>query len=547
MKQFGLISILLGVGIINAYPQDSIVSIPDTAFLYSLIDVGVDINEDSLISYGEAMAITDLMVREIGISDLTGIEAFVNLNYLNCGENELTNLDVTNNTSLIELNCGENMLTSLEVSSNSSLERLLCGGNLLTDLDVSSNTVLKRLYCGLNQLSALDVSNNIELVRLYCDRNLLASIDISKNTALQFLKCRSNQLSSLDVSANTLLSRIDCWENNLTNLDISYNSALITLNCWSNQLTNLDVSYHPSLQVLDCSSNQLYSLNVSNNTLLTELHCSDNQLTSLDLSGIPNLESLWCSFNDLYSLNVSNNEALRYLSANGNPLGSADFSKNKMLQWIECIDCELYEIDLTGNVELLQLYLGNSTYPCRGHRECVCQDTVSSSTNRISSIDLSTCPLLWELDVSGMALTSLNLSQNRNLRSLCLCSMDSLNQICVWEGFDPDSIYFSYTTGVPGVNFTTECTSGIDEEQFGTFSIFPNPASNNLTIEWDMAESRFYQLSIYDNLGRLVYTQAAISNNQVELDVSQYKSGLFFYKLRNEVDRTFTSGSFIIK
>ena len=44
-----------------------------------------------------------------------------------------------------------------------------CEYNQLTTLDVSNNTALRELYCRNNQLTALDVSNNTALQRLDCD------------------------------------------------------------------------------------------------------------------------------------------------------------------------------------------------------------------------------------------------------------------------------------------------------------------------------------------------------------------------------------------
>ena len=102
------------------------VNIPDTAFLHTLIERGVDADEDSLISYAEAEAITSLNVSDKNISDMTVIEAFVNLTYLDCSHNQLTSLDVSGCTVLESLYCGENQLTSLDVSNNTTLTKLQC-------------------------------------------------------------------------------------------------------------------------------------------------------------------------------------------------------------------------------------------------------------------------------------------------------------------------------------------------------------------------------------------------------------------------------------
>ena len=61
MIRLFLISILIGLGIPHVYSQDSIVSIPDPSFLCALIDAGVDINGDSLISYTEAEMVNKLV------------------------------------------------------------------------------------------------------------------------------------------------------------------------------------------------------------------------------------------------------------------------------------------------------------------------------------------------------------------------------------------------------------------------------------------------------------------------------------------------------
>jgi N-acetylneuraminic acid mutarotase len=139
---------------------DRSVTIPDTAFLYALIEEGVDTNEDSLISYAEAEAILSLDVRESGISDMTGMEAFINLDSLICSENQIDSLDVSNNTALKLLDCSVNQLASLDVSENAALTSLLCSNNQLTTLDVSKNIALEVLGCDGNQLTSLDISNN---------------------------------------------------------------------------------------------------------------------------------------------------------------------------------------------------------------------------------------------------------------------------------------------------------------------------------------------------------------------------------------------------
>ena len=156
---------------------------------------------------------------------------------------------------------------------------------------------LEVLFCLYNQLTSLDVSQNTALETLFCRINQLTSLDVSRNTALTYLSCAVNELTSLDVSANTELTDLACNSNELTSLDVSRNTTLTYLDCDGNLLTSLDVSRNTALTYLDCDDNLLPSLDVSRNTALTELYCSDNQLTSLDVSRNTALTLLDCSYN----------------------------------------------------------------------------------------------------------------------------------------------------------------------------------------------------------------------------------------------------------
>jgi Leucine-rich repeat (LRR) protein len=339
----------------NVFFAKCFVQIPDYAFLNYLIEGGVDTNGDSKISYAEAEAITYLDVSNKKISDMTGIEAFVNLVTLDCSWNELTSLDVSGCKVLTELTCYNNRLTSLDVSGCTALTSLSCGGNQLTSLDVSGCKVLTELTCYNNRLTSLDVSNNTALENLDCRRNQLTSLDVSNITELKYLNCGhygyggyGNQLTSLDVSGCKALTSLLCGDNQLTSLDVSNNTALENLDCFGNQLTSLDVSGCKALTSLLCLANQLTSLDVSKNTALENLDCYGNQLTSLDVAGCKALTYLHCDANQLTSLDVSGCAALKRLLCMENQLTSLDVSKNTALENLDCYGNQLTSLDVSG-------------------------------------------------------------------------------------------------------------------------------------------------------------------------------------------------------
>lgn len=179
----------------------------------------------------------------MAIADLTGIEGFSAITSLICDGNQLTNLDLSQNTALENLDCGYNLLTSLDLSNNTALSSLECYFNQLTNLNLSQNVALEVLICGNNNLTTLDLSNNTRLI---------------------FVSCPENQLTHLDFNNNTQLTELYCFSNQLTSLNLSQNIALEALNCSRTQITSLDLSQNIALEVLLCTGNTLSVLNIAN-------------------------------------------------------------------------------------------------------------------------------------------------------------------------------------------------------------------------------------------------------------------------------------------
>ncbi len=251
MKTLASVLFMLGLVCISSAQN---VNIPDINFKNALINYSVDTNYDGEISYAEAEAICYLFVFENSITNLTGIEAFVNLDTLEIANTQATILDVSACTALKFLACAGNLFTSLNISGCTSLIFLNCEGNQLDSLDVSNNTSLSHLECHNNKLVCLNTSGNSDLYYLDCGLNYLSSLDVSACNALIELYCANNLLDSLDVSGNTALRSLSCSGNKLTSLDVSINVMLEYLTCSYNQLTTLDISNNTNIQELGVSN-----------------------------------------------------------------------------------------------------------------------------------------------------------------------------------------------------------------------------------------------------------------------------------------------------
>ena len=137
------------------------VYIPDANFKAYLVgNTAINTNGDTEIQLNEANAYSSyISPAGLNISDLTGIEAFTSLTDLAVHWNQLTSLDLSQNTSLETLSCSNNQLTSLDLSQNIALTYLICDNNQLTSLDLSNNINLRLLQCGNSQLQCLNIAN----------------------------------------------------------------------------------------------------------------------------------------------------------------------------------------------------------------------------------------------------------------------------------------------------------------------------------------------------------------------------------------------------
>ena len=121
----------------------------------------------------DAAKIIYLDVSNLGISSLDGIEHLVNLKFLDCSENQLSTLELSGCSDLVQLYCSSNQLSTLDLSGCSDLVRLSCSNNQLSTLDLSGCPDLVELSCGYNQLSTLDLFGFSALEYLSCESNQL--------------------------------------------------------------------------------------------------------------------------------------------------------------------------------------------------------------------------------------------------------------------------------------------------------------------------------------------------------------------------------------
>lgn len=210
---------------------------------------GIALNDSVLTA--NINTVTSLNVNYQNISDLTGIEDFTVIQDLICNNNQLTSINLGQNTSLVYLALEFNSITSLDLSTNISIETIKCRNNNITTINISNNSQLVYFDCDNNQITNLSTINNPNLEELYCSNNQIIYLDLSGNTSLTELNAAINLLISLNIQNGNNQNMFDfysTWNSNLNCIDVD-DVAWSTAN-WTVANGNID-SHH--YFATDCS------------------------------------------------------------------------------------------------------------------------------------------------------------------------------------------------------------------------------------------------------------------------------------------------------
>ncbi len=156
-------------------------TIPDPVFEQFLVNNNLDDVVDGEVVTENLLIVTNLILDDLNITDLTGIEDFPNLDNLWLQNTNLTSLDISQNTLLKFLYFDNNNVTTIDVSNLSVLEKLSFINNDIQEINVGSNLNLQILDIKGNPISALDVSTNVELFTLETTDTNLNCIQVNED------------------------------------------------------------------------------------------------------------------------------------------------------------------------------------------------------------------------------------------------------------------------------------------------------------------------------------------------------------------------------
>lgn len=195
--------------LISLNMQAQIINIPDANFKIKLLSgystnlqgqpVSIDANQNGEIEVTEAQNIIALGTSFQGanISDLTGLEYFINL------------------------------------------KNILLANNQISEFNFPTLTLLVSLYLGFNPISTFDMSNHPHLKQIYIHDTQIAFINFPPSNILEYFGSGNQPLTAIDAMNSTNLKSIMTQNTNVSkinikNTNINFNDAGMLWDCWQN-------------------------------------------------------------------------------------------------------------------------------------------------------------------------------------------------------------------------------------------------------------------------------------------------------------------------
>lgn len=483
---------------------------PDANFR-SALATALNVNEGDEI-YPNNVKVLD--VSNKGITDLTGIANFTNLEELYAQDNSITsssatssNIDVGSNRKLRILNASNNSsLTHINGIANCSVleELYLDGIDFWPSRQISTSTTA-------NVLSA---TNNPSLKRLSIAGSALqSSFTLPSFPALEYLNLSDNS-SFNGFSAAFNIPRLKTFKMSNSNLK----STAVMINCIKNST---------GLEYLDLNTNALDSINLFKNTALTHLDLSHNNLSYLNLANQKELVTLNMSYNSKLYCTVNNNSLTNFPSTVTN--NGYIYMKNlPKLEEADMSHCSIYRAGAGTQFEgLTSLKKLNLSYNYATHNGSYLASITTSDNNScmqsltaLEELDLTGCSQLHMVQIDGLPLRVIKL-EGTGLNTELLLTNNQLTNLNF-----PNETSLSTLTSLPSIN--------VSGNPFSVLNI-PQTPNSLLTITANDCSSMTKILAEH-NASKLQYVTA--HNCPALTDITINGADIYFNKQLNAFDAT---------
>lgn len=239
------------------FTPDCIVNVPDSVFLNVLLNHSpvIDTNGDNQIQCSEASAFTgNLIFAGKGVSDVTGIEKFVNITRISGWNNNLTSINLSNNTKLNQILLSINKITDIDISMLPLVTDFKAHTNELTQLNLANGNN--------SSFTRMEAQDNNNLTCIQIDNGFTPSGwnsgGVSYSTSCYVLSNDGFELNTLKVYPNPTVSM----------LNVDSNTSILKLEVYNLLGKKVLESKSDAVNVSNLSQG-MYILKVENNAGVT--------------------------------------------------------------------------------------------------------------------------------------------------------------------------------------------------------------------------------------------------------------------------------------
>lgn len=234
---------------------------------------------------------------------LTGqdVEIIGDVTKLECKYTNISTLDCTACSSLVDLECGSSNITNLKVAGLKNLKSLESKYNELTELDLSGCEALEELHINRNTpLTTITLAGCKSLAEFEGTHNdKLESLDFSTCPAIKKIECQGSNVETLNLAGCTKLEYLECGKTKVKELSFAGLSSLDKVYCDETEIASVDLTGCDALTVFSASGAKLSKLDLKGKSKLATLVADKNELTEINIEGCTSLRSITIFLNKL--------------------------------------------------------------------------------------------------------------------------------------------------------------------------------------------------------------------------------------------------------
>ncbi len=375
-------------------------------------------------------------------------------------------------------------------------------------------------------------NNNVNLVSYDIKTDVYTTIDTIHTQSVQTLLVEGNvayiaaqdSIVSYDLNTNRRIAAAPF--NGLSTKALSiYNNKLLVGN-WYGKTTDNLYAFDKSTLVLIDSVSQI-TKGVSNMLVHNDsLYIAQNYTSSgfTDSAGYISVVDL-NSMNFVRNITFSNNgEGLGFLVKNTAETGFLGINTNSIVQY------DFTTRTISSSPSIFRLSAGAAKYARKG-------DTLFLQVNdNIGSISLSSGNII-DTNIVAYRPTSFTVDTLSNTIYATSTDFFSYREGKVFDqnGTELDTLIVGYSPEIVQIYYGNVTSTDYFEKELMSFSVFPNPASNQVIIDLNTFKPASYiALKIIDISGKIVQEKNFSSMNVFSLAIDNLTSGIYLINLQTE-------------